>query len=134
MSTVTAFLILCQAATTSGNTQEAQLLATWKAVCQVESGNNPKAYRKSERAAGIAQIRPIMVKDCNRIKGGPVFTLEDRWSPVKSYEMFRTHSLHYWPQGGPEQWARGWNGGAKGMEKVSTTVYWQKVQRQMVGE
>jgi len=116
------------------DTKEAKLLATWNAVCWVESKGDPKAHNKDENAVGIGQIRPIMVRECNRIKNRPAFTLADRWCPVKSYEMFRTHSLHYWPDGGPEQWARGWNGGPNGMKKSATKTYWNKVKAQMKGE
>ena len=104
------------------------LLRTWKAVCWVESRGDPRAVNLAESAVGIAQIRRIMVDDCNRIAGRCKWTYNDRLAPAKSLEMFRTYSLHYWPTGGPEQWARGWNGGPRGPEKAATAVYWSKVQ------
>lgn len=78
---------------------EAALDRLFGAVCQVESEGDPNAYNKAEQAAGIAQIRPICLEDCNRIAeqlklkhGDPPqqvrWTLGDRYDPVKSREMF----------------------------------------------
>ena len=84
--------------------REVELLRTWHAVCWVESGGDP--YTKpgdGGRAVGIGQIHTVMVDDCNRIIGRPQWRYTDRRDPAKSYEMFRTYALHYWPRGGPEQ-------------------------------
>jgi len=107
------------------------LLQTFKAVCWVESGGDPKAYNAREQAAGIVQIRPICVRDCNRIIGYEKWSLADRWDPVKSWQMFRLYVRYYAPQGGPEQWARTWNGGPKGPRRASTLAYWQRVRGRM---
>ena len=102
-------------------------LRTWKAVTWVESRGDPRAINRAENAVGIAQIRPIMVEECNRIAGYPRWTCNDRLDPAKSLEMFQTYCLHYWPRGTPEQWARGWNGGPRGPQKKATLPYWAKV-------
>jgi hypothetical protein len=108
--------------------REAQLLATWRAVCWVESRGDPYVRAgDGGRAVGIAQIHRVLVDDVNRIAGRPVWTYADRQDPVRAYAMFRTYALHYWPQGGPEQWARGWNGGPRGPQRAATRGYWQKV-------
>ena len=107
------------------------LLRTWNAVCWVESKGDPRAYNQAEDAAGIAQIRPIMLQDANRIIGYPKYTLADRWSPVRSYEIFRLYSLYYAPNGTPEVWARNWCAGPKGHTKPCSLPYWRKVKAQM---
>lgn len=129
MSSLTALLLLCQAATS--NSRESALRHTWEAMCYVESRNNPRAVNKTENAVGIGQIRPIMVAECNRLQKARTFTLAQRFDPLLSYEMFRVHSLHYWPHGGPEQWSRGWNGGPTGPRKAATLGYWAKIKARM---
>ena len=128
MSSITAFLIVCQVATATGNDA---LLRTAKAVMQVESGGDPLVVGDGGRAVGAFQIHKIMVAECNRIVVRQKWTMEDRIDPVKSLEMFKTYCLHYWPKGGPEQWARGWNGGPNGPKRASTLDYWRKVNRIM---
>ena len=86
-----------------------------KAIIWVESRGNDKAYRKSGDCVGLLQIAPIFVKECNRIQSDVIYTLEDRWDPVKSLEMFviyqnkhnPNHDLHeairlHNPTAGPE--------------------------------
>lgn len=129
MSIVTAFLIVCQAATVSNDS----LLRTARAVMWVESRGDLEAVGDGGAAVGVFQIHRIMVDDCNRIVGRQRWTYEDRRDPVKSLEMFCTYCRHYWPAGGPEQWARGWNGGPQGPRKASTLAYWHKV-RAVLGD
>ncbi len=62
----------------------------WPLVCAVESSNNANAYNTAADAVGIAQITPIVVRQANKIVGWQRFTLEDRWSPERSYEIFAT--------------------------------------------
>ncbi len=97
------------------------------AIIAVESSNNPDAYNKRENAAGILQIRPIMVADCNRIIGHPEFTLADRYNPELSTEMFWTYTDHYSKNADRQTVARRWNGGPKGNTKSATVDYWRKV-------
>jgi len=61
-------------------------------MIQVESNGNDSAYNKSEEAVGCLQIRPIMVREVNRIlkKQGKEhrFKMKDRWDRNKSLDMF----------------------------------------------
>lgn len=109
--------------------QPIDLVRTWKAVCIVESGGKTDAIGDKGAAVGIAQIHKICVDDVNRIIGKPTYTYTDRLNPSKSFEMFRIYVLYYFPNGGPEQWSRCWNGGPRGPYKSATLKYWQKVQR-----
>lgn len=114
--------------------------ALWKAMTHVESRGNAKAYNPRDRAAGVIQIRPIAVKDLNRIarrRGLNVrYTLADRYKPAKSREMWRLYlayyGVHYAKQTGEspndEVYARIWNGGPRGWAKDATRAYWRRVQ------
>lgn len=104
----------------------------WYAICEVESNNQPDAVNVSEKAVGVAQIRPIMVADVNRILGEERYTHpEDALSATLSREMFDIYVGHYFPEGDAEQIARGWNGGPTGPSKRATRTYWTKVQEVM---
>ena len=119
---------------------------TWQefvsAVIMVESSNNPKAYNKRENAVGILQIRPIMVREVNRVlkmnKSNDRYTLIDRWSKEKSIDMFEIMAenvkccegmtrLEFY-----ERVARKWNGGYRGMEKTATIKYWNKIKKELI--
>ena len=103
-----------------------------KAIAYVESKNNPKAVCGDQ--VGLLQIRPIMVKDCNRIleKRGSRkrYTLRDRYSVSKSKEMFILYQSHYNPKGNVERAIRLWNGG-NGYSIRATQGYYNKVRRAM---
>ncbi|HUS45119.1 MAG TPA: hypothetical protein VM219_03700, partial [Phycisphaerae bacterium] len=58
------------------------------AIETVESGGDPKAWKKDEDARGIIQIRPIYVADANRILGVERFKHDDAFDPVKAWQMF----------------------------------------------
>ena len=100
------------------------------ALIYVESCNNDSAYRASEDAVGCLQIRKTMVNDVNRIlkrqKSTLRFTYSDRWSRNKSIQMFNIYCKHY-NLITPEEIARCWNGGPKGIYKSATIAYWNKV-------
>lgn len=99
-----------------------------QAMIYVESRNNDSAYHAGEKAAGCLQIRPIMVAEVNRLlkRRGESrrFTLADRWSRVKSIEMFKVfnNKVTDW-----EVMARRWNGGPMGHKKAATLGYWKRV-------
>ena len=99
----------------------------WRAICQVESNNDPNAIGDNGNAVGIAQIWPICVDDVNRIVGEQRYTYADRYDPEKSRQMFWLYVRHYKPKGTWEQWSRIWNGGPKGHLKKATVKYWAKV-------
>jgi len=87
------------------------------AVAQVESRGNACAYNKAEDAAGCMQIRPIMVAEAQRL--GLNFTLDDRWDCEKSKALFVAIQIVK-GRTDPEEMARCWNGGPRGMQKEST--------------
>ena len=88
------------------------------AIIQVESRDNDSAYNKSEDAVGCLQIRPIMVREVNRllkIRGDSRrYTLLNRWNRQKSIEMFLVYNKNI---SSFEAKARRWNGGCRGMEE-----------------
>ena len=100
------------------------------AIIQVESGGDTLAYNSKEDAVGCLQIRPIMVREVNRLLGKDSFTLYDRRSKVKSIQMFNILRLHT-KNPTDEKLARNWNGGYTGHKKQSTIKYWQKVKKQI---
>jgi hypothetical protein len=104
-------------------------------MIMVESEGNDSAYHKREKAAGCLQIRPIMVREVNRIldiqKSELEYTLEDRWSREKSIEMFHIVNGYHNKNSTYEEIARAWNGGPKWIKKSLTKRYWKRVQKQL---
>ena len=104
------------------------------ALIQIESAGNDNAYCVEEDAVGALQIRRTMVRDVNRIlrrqKSNQRYTYEDRWNRQKSIEMFNIYCNHY-NLVTPEEKARCWNGGPRGLQKLSTKRYWEKVKKQL---
>lgn len=104
------------------------------ALIMVESAGNPKAFNKKENACGCLQIRPIMLREVNRIlrkqDSEQRFTKEDRWDCGKSKEMFYIWRNFHHENSSDEVIARNWNGGPRGYKKQSTEHYWHKVQSQ----
>ena len=98
------------------------------AIIQVESGGDTLAYNSKEDAVGCLQIRPIMVREVNRLVGKDSFTLSDRWSEAKSIQMFNVLRSHL-KGATDEEIARTWNGGYNGHKKQSTIKYWKKVRK-----
>lgn len=112
----------------------------WEAVCTVESNGNPLAVgdRGADgvyRAAGIAQIWPITVKDVNRF-AGTKFTLNDRFDVEKSRAIFQLYVNHYGKGKSDEVKARIWNGGpnamrATGQKLLNLNRYWAKIKKHL---
>jgi|14BtaG_2_1085337.scaffolds.fasta_scaffold03919_7 hypothetical protein len=90
---------------------------------------------KEGPSVGVLQIRPIMVREVNRIlrikKINKKFKLKDRYSRKKSIEMFNIWRMFYHPDGNFEKISRTWNGGPKGYLKKSTVGYWMEVQNEL---
>jgi len=97
-----------------------------QAIMEVESGSDTLAYNSKEDAVGCLQIRPIMVREVNRLLGKDSFTLKDRWSKQKSIQIFNVLRSHL-KGASDEQIARTWNGGYNGKNKPQTLEYWNKV-------
>ena len=104
------------------------------AMSFVESGGNPATIGDINLPApsvGLLQIRPIMVREVNRIlrKQGldKRFKNSDRKSADKSIEMFNIWADAYHLSSSYEKMARNWNGGPRGYRKTATSHYWTKV-------
>lgn len=100
------------------------------AIIYVESRGDSMAHNKREDAVGVLQIRPIMLREVNRLLGYDKYTLKDRWSKAKSIEMFEVIREHT-TNPTDEKLARNWNGGWNGYKKQSTLKYWSKVKQQL---
>ena len=101
-----------------------------EAIIQVESGGNSRAVSKGGGSVGILQITPICVKECNLILKKKVYSLSDRYNPVKSREMFDLIQNKYNPERNIEKAIRLWNGGP-GYSTKKTQGYYNKVRRKM---
>lgn len=118
----------------TGSKVYSQTINDWEpvmtAIIQVESGGNPKAI--GGNSAGILQLTPIAVKQCNIIlknqKSSKRYTLQDRYSITKSKEMFVLIQEYYNPQHNLEHAIRLWNGGPNYSIK-GTQKYFNKVMR-----
>lgn len=66
------------------------------ALIQVESKGKADAVNQTSGATGILQLMPIYVAEANRISGRN-YTLEDRYDPAKSIEMFEIVQGHHNP-------------------------------------
>jgi len=112
------------------------------ALIFVESRGNDSAigdrHLVGNEAVGALQIRPIMVREVNRIlriqKSNKRFTLKDRFERGKSIEMFYIWKNYHHKDSEPEVIARNWNGGPKGYKVDRTKKYWNKVEKQLNNE
>ena len=110
----------------------------YSSIVWVESKGNANA-KSRDGSVGIIQIKPVMVKEVNRIckiQGiSKRFTLSDRRNPAKSAEMFWIYQEFYNPELNLDSLtkedmavlARKWNGGPNGHKKRGTKKYWRKV-------
>lgn len=106
-----------------------------QALIQVESQGNDSAIgdvNLDEPSIGVLQIRPIMVREVNRIlklKRSEIrFKRKDRFSREKSIQMFLIWKEFHHKDSDFETIARNWNGGPKGYKRNSTLHYWNKVE------
>jgi len=104
------------------------------AIIHIESTGNPKAVGDThldEPSVGCMQIRPIMVREVNRIlkRSGLKlrYTMKDRFDRNSSIEMFNVWADAYHKQSSFEKMARNWNGGPKGYTRNKTVKYWAKI-------
>jgi soluble lytic murein transglycosylase-like protein len=101
-----------------------------EAIIYVESRGDINAYNAKENAVGCLQIRPIMLREVNRLLGYNKYKLTDRWNKEKSIQMFNVIKKHT-TNPTDEKLARNWNGGWNGYKKQSTLKYWHKVKEQL---
>ena len=92
-----------------------------EAMAFIESGGNPNAVgdiNLGKPSVGLLQIRPIMVREVNRIlkRQGldKKFKNSDRRDSAKSIEMFNIWANAYHLNSSYEKMARNWNGGPRG--------------------
>lgn len=112
-----------------------------RAMIWVESRGNDSAYNHRENAAGCLQIRPICVREVNRVLSNNdvdlEYTLSDRWDREKSIEMLEilAEQIDYDEDATfmefAELVARKWNGGPNGHRMQGTLGYWKKVKSHM---
>ena len=110
-----------------------------QALIQVESSGiediKGDLHLKGGPSIGVLQIRPVMVREVNRIlkilKVKKRFKLKDRYDREKSIEMFVIWRDFHHPDGDFETIARNWNGGPKGIHKTTTIAYWNKVKNHL---
>lgn len=110
-----------------------------EALIQVESLGNDSAigdkHLVGAEAVGALQIRPIMVREVNRIlklkKSEVRFKLKDRFNREKSIQMFLIWKEFHHKDSDFEKIARNWNGGPKGFKKSRTEHYWAKVEAEL---
>lgn len=86
-------------------------------------------------SVGVLQIRPIMVREvnriCKRIGSHQRFTLRDRFDREKSIHMFLIWKEFHHKDSNFEAIARSWNGGPRGPKSNRTLPYWEKVEKQL---
>ena len=106
-----------------------------EAMAFIESGGNPNAIgdlNLGTPSVGLLQIRPIMVREVNRILKNQGlekrFRNKDRKDSTKSIEMFNIWADTYHLNSSYEKMARNWNGGPKGYMNKRTEHYWKKIQ------
>lgn len=109
------------------------------ALIFVESRGNDSAigdrHLVGNEAVGALQIRPIMVREVNRIlklQGkSKRFRLKDRFDRQESINMFMVWKNYHHRNEDIEKMARNWNGGPHGHTYERTLPYWIKVQKQL---
>lgn len=98
--------------------------AIWKAVCFIESENDPFAYHLEDNgnlSLGIAQISQGKVTDFNQATGNN-YKHFDMYNPVKSKEVFMWHCNRF-ELYETERMIRSWNGSGE-----STKEYLIRIQ------
>ncbi len=109
------------------------------AIINVESNGNDSAigdtHLGTQYAVGALQIRPIMVKEVNRIlklkKSNKRYQLNDRYNRRKSIEMFLIWKRFHHKNSDLQTIARSWNGGSNGIQNPKTYGYWKKVENEL---
>lgn len=108
------------------------------ALIHVESRGNDSAIgdrHLGRPSIGCLQIRPIMLREVNRIlkkqKSKKRYKLNDRFSRQKSIEMFYVWKNFHHKHSDNEKIARCWNGGPNGYRSKKTLHYWSKIQKEL---
>src|SRR5512133_2634111 len=96
--------------------QEAEKHAKFRilrAIIAQESGGKWYAYNAEEKASGILQIRPIMIKEANRIAGYEKYKTWHAWDSAVSVQLFWEVQGFHKTGANPIQIALLWNTGHK---------------------
>ena len=99
------------------------------ALIQIESAGNDLA-RGKHGELGALQIKPIMVRDVNRIMGTHYAHAQ---VTNRTISLFIAHAYlsHYGKHLSDESLARIWQGGPKALRKNSTRAYGRRVMRKL---
>lgn len=100
-----------------------------KSISYVESRWNPDTINVRENAVGYLQIRPVMLREVNRILGHEKYRSEDRFSKEKSIEMFLIVQKFYNPKFNHKIACMIWNEGRTDTTNINNKPYWRKVKR-----
>ena len=127
------FLLMTDLTALEVNVDDLACNAFVESIIQIESKGNDKSIAK-DGSAGPLQIKPVLVKDVNRIlrrRGDrSLFTLADRFDRKKAIDMFWIYQNYYGSESDSfEVMARRWNGGPAGPRSKKTKKYWQKVHK-----
>ena len=99
------------------------------ALIQIESGGNDLAKGRHGEL-GALQIKPIMVRDCNRF-ARTSYTHQQVTNRQVSIDIATRYLAHYGRNLSDESLARLWQGGPKGLRKSSTRAYGRRVMREL---
>lgn len=99
------------------------------ALIAVESGGNDLA-RGSRGELGALQIRPVLVRDVNRIYGTH-YQHKQMTNRSVAVHVCTLYVEHYAPGRSAETQARVWCGGPSGAERAKTLKYWNRVKGKM---
>jgi len=96
------------------------LWALFLLIATVESNQRPLVVHK--QAVGFIQLTPVYVRECNRLGGK--FTLRDRYSVTKSWQMFKLYNKN---RTHAEDIARTHRSGPSKKYDKKATRYWAKI-------
>ena len=99
------------------------------ALIQIESHGNDLA-RGKHGELGALQIKPILVRDVNRIMGTHYAHAQVTNRAIATF-IARAYLAHYGRNLSDESLARIWQGGPKALRKSSTRAYGRRVMRQL---
>ena len=99
------------------------------ALIQIESNGNDHA-RGRHGELGALQIKPILVRDVNRIMGTH-YTHQQVTNRTIATFIAQSYLAHYGRNLSDESLARLWQGGPKGPKLSSTRAYGRRVMRKL---
>jgi hypothetical protein len=99
------------------------------ALIQVESNGNDHA-RGRHGELGALQIKPIMVRDVNRIMGTHYAHAQVTNRAISIF-IAESYFSHYGKHLSDESLARIWQGGPKALKRSSTRAYARRVMREL---